>query len=120
MSGNSDSGSVGRALRELAETALASATVLEAEFASAAELMRVTVKAGRTLFFCGNGGSAADAQHLATEYVVRYMRARRAARLRRSRSRRTRRCSPPRRTTSASRRSSRGRSRHLRARAICS
>jgi D-sedoheptulose 7-phosphate isomerase len=28
--------------------------------------------------FCGNGGSAADAQHLATEYVVRYMRNRRA------------------------------------------
>jgi D-sedoheptulose 7-phosphate isomerase len=32
---------------------------------------------GRTLFFCGNGGSAADAQHLATEYVVRYSRTRR-------------------------------------------
>ena len=28
--------------------------------------------AGGTLFFGGNGGSAADAQHLATEYVVRY------------------------------------------------
>ena len=27
---------------------------------------------GGTLFFAGNGGSAADAQHLATEYVVRY------------------------------------------------
>jgi len=34
------------------------------------------LRAGRTLFFCGNGGSAADAQHLATEYVVRYSRAR--------------------------------------------
>ena len=33
---------------------------------------------GGTLFFCGNGGSAADAQHIATEYVVRYMRNRRA------------------------------------------
>jgi D-sedoheptulose 7-phosphate isomerase len=31
-----------------------------------------TLRAGRTLFFCGNGGSAADAQHIATEYVVRY------------------------------------------------
>jgi D-sedoheptulose 7-phosphate isomerase len=29
------------------------------------------------LFFCGNGGSAADAQHLAAEYVVRYGRDRR-------------------------------------------
>jgi D-sedoheptulose 7-phosphate isomerase len=30
------------------------------------------LRAGGTLYFCGNGGSAADAQHLATEYVVRY------------------------------------------------
>jgi len=32
---------------------------------------------GGTLFFCGNGGSAADAQHMATEYVVRYSATRR-------------------------------------------
>ena len=44
----------------------------------ALRLVRGTVSAGGTLFFCGNGGSAADAQHLATEYVVRYMRNRRA------------------------------------------
>ena len=37
-----------------------------------------TLRAGGTLFFCGNGGSAADAQHLATEYVVRYTATRRA------------------------------------------
>ena len=30
------------------------------------------LRGGGTLFFCGNGGSAADAQHMATEYVVRY------------------------------------------------
>ena len=35
-----------------------------------------TVQAGDTLFFCGNGGSAADAQHLAAEYVVRFQRER--------------------------------------------
>jgi D-sedoheptulose 7-phosphate isomerase len=34
--------------------------------------MRGTLVGGGTLFFAGNGGSAADAQHLATEYVVRY------------------------------------------------
>jgi D-sedoheptulose 7-phosphate isomerase len=67
-----------RALRELSETALATASSLEREIARAAEMIGATVKAGRTLFFCGNGGSAADAQHMATEYVVRYMRARRA------------------------------------------
>ncbi|HSU94122.1 MAG TPA: SIS domain-containing protein [Gemmatimonadaceae bacterium] len=66
------------ALRELADTALATAAALETEMARAADMVRETVSAGRTLFFCGNGGSAADAQHLATEYVVRYMRARRA------------------------------------------
>jgi len=41
-------------------------------------MVRETVRRGGTLYFCGNGGSAADAQHLATEYVVRYMRNRRA------------------------------------------
>jgi D-sedoheptulose 7-phosphate isomerase len=34
--------------------------------------MRGCLAGGGTLFFAGNGGSAADAQHLATEYVVRY------------------------------------------------
>jgi D-sedoheptulose 7-phosphate isomerase len=41
-------------------------------------MVRAAVARGGTLFFCGNGGSAADAQHMATEYVVRYMRDRRA------------------------------------------
>ena len=36
-----------------------------------------TLQGGGTLFFAGNGGSAADAQHLATEYVVRYSHNRR-------------------------------------------
>ena len=35
------------------------------------------LRGGGTLFFCGNGGSAADAQHVATEYVVRYAATRR-------------------------------------------
>jgi len=30
------------------------------------------LRAGGRLFFAGNGGSAADAQHIAAEYVVRY------------------------------------------------
>lgn len=36
-----------------------------------------TLRAGGTIFFCGNGGGAADAQHIATEYVVRYSASRR-------------------------------------------
>jgi D-sedoheptulose 7-phosphate isomerase len=35
------------------------------------------LRRGGTLYFCGNGGSAANAQHVATEYVVRYAAARR-------------------------------------------
>ncbi len=36
------------------------------------------IAGGGKVMFCGNGGSAADAQHLATEYVVRFARERRA------------------------------------------
>ena len=66
------------ALRELAETADRVATQLGPDLARAFEMVRETVQGNGTLFFCGNGGSAADAQHVATEYVVRYMRNRRA------------------------------------------
>ena len=66
------------ALRELAATAERVAVELDADMDRALEMVQSTVQRGGTLFFCGNGGSAADAQHLATEYVVRYMRNRRA------------------------------------------
>ena len=65
-------------LRELAETAQRVADQLGPSLDKALAMVRDTVKRGGTLFFCGNGGSAADAQHLATEYVVRYIRNRRA------------------------------------------
>jgi D-sedoheptulose 7-phosphate isomerase len=72
------SDSVTGALRELAETALRTAATLERDLDRALAMVRETAARGGTLFFCGNGGSAADAQHLATEYVVRYRRTRRA------------------------------------------
>jgi D-sedoheptulose 7-phosphate isomerase len=40
--------------------------------AAIADAYAAALRSGGTLFFAGNGGSAADAQHLATEYVVRY------------------------------------------------
>ncbi len=40
--------------------------------AAIADRFETTLRDGGTLFFAGNGGSAADAQHVATEYVVRY------------------------------------------------
>jgi D-sedoheptulose 7-phosphate isomerase len=39
--------------------------------AEAGEVMAETIRRGGTVLFCGNGGSAADAQHLATELVGR-------------------------------------------------
>ena len=65
-------------LRDLAALAARVADELEPQLHEALRLVRETVARGGTLFFCGNGGSAADAQHMATEYVVRYMRNRRA------------------------------------------
>ena len=67
-------------LRELSETAARAADVLGEQILAATQMVRETIASGGTLFFAGNGGSAADAQHIATEYVVRYQRARRALR----------------------------------------
>lgn len=36
-------------------------------------LMSNCIKKGGTIFWCGNGGSASDAQHLAAELVCRYI-----------------------------------------------
>ncbi|MCF6311524.1 MAG: SIS domain-containing protein [Verrucomicrobiales bacterium] len=42
------------------------------------ERTEVALRAGGKICFFGNGGSASDAQHLATEFVVRYSRQRAA------------------------------------------
>src|SRR5438105_12102297 len=65
-------------LRDLAGLATDTSNRLGDDVTRAAAMVRDTVRAGGTLYFCGNGGSAADAQHVATEYVVRYMRTRKA------------------------------------------
>ena len=63
-------------LRSLAR--LAEATVDQRDsIVRLADLYEETLRNGGTLYFAGNGGSAADAQHLAAEYVVRYDRTRR-------------------------------------------
>lgn len=61
----------------LAQLAARASRELAGEVAQVAEMVLHAVEGGRRLFFCGNGGSAADAQHLATEYVVRFRRRRR-------------------------------------------
>lgn len=70
--------SLTQALLELADVARNTAAHHGADIELAAAMISATIKRGGTLFFCGNGGSAADAQHMATEYVVRYMRNRKA------------------------------------------
>ena len=45
--------------------------------ASAAERLGEVLKRGGTIYLCGNGGSAADAQHIAAEFVGRFLRERR-------------------------------------------
>lgn len=42
--------------------------------ARAAELFLTTLRAGGKILLCGNGGSAADAQHIAAELTGRYLR----------------------------------------------
>ena len=46
--------------------------------ADLAQRLISALEAGKKILFFGNGGSAADAQHLAAEFVVRYRRNRRA------------------------------------------
>lgn len=62
---------VEQALESLARRTLES-RALGGRVAALAGRYAAVLRDGGTLFFCGNGGSAADAQHLATEYVVRY------------------------------------------------
>ena len=44
----------------------------EANISKCAELILRTLQAGKKVLLCGNGGSAADAQHIAAELVGRY------------------------------------------------
>jgi D-sedoheptulose 7-phosphate isomerase len=43
---------------------------------AAANVMTAALRAGNKVFFCGNGGSAADCQHLAAELLGRYLKER--------------------------------------------
>src|SRR5688572_999582 len=62
--------------RELAILAARIAEECARDVDAVADLVVARLRAGNKLMFCGNGGSAADAQHLATEYVVRFQQAR--------------------------------------------
>jgi len=57
-------------LRALAE--------IRTEIERASDLILSTLRAGGKVLICGNGGSAAEAQHFATELVGRYFKTRRS------------------------------------------
>jgi phosphoheptose isomerase len=57
-----------------AEETLRSLLHLDAQLAKAADSIEQCLRGGNKLLVCGNGGSAADASHFATEFVVRFMK----------------------------------------------
>lgn len=63
--------------REVLSAALSDRGFLDAA-AQAAEITIAAIRAGGKVLIAGNGGSAADAQHLATELLVRFYRDRAA------------------------------------------
>src|SRR5262245_58178452 len=63
---------------EAATQTLRALSRLEPQMARAADVIDECLRAGNKLLVCGNGGSAADASHFATELVVRFAKDRRA------------------------------------------
>jgi len=56
---------------------LGSLKTLEEPLAKAADMMTTCLTSGGKLLICGNGGSASDAAHIATEFVCRFQNDRR-------------------------------------------
>lgn len=65
-------------LSEHAEVLRATAEALAEPFERLLDLTVEAIRGGNKILFFGNGGSASDAQHLATELTVRYKRNRAA------------------------------------------
>ena len=59
-------------LRESAELKIKCAEALAEPIAKAAQMLVDCFKQGGKVMLCGNGGSAADSQHIAAEFVNRY------------------------------------------------
>jgi len=59
-------------LREAARTVKLTEQHCAAAVAEAAEAIIGCLETGGTVYFCGNGGSAGDSQHLATEFAGRF------------------------------------------------
>ena len=62
-----------KSLKEGAELRLKMAESMVEDITAAAEAIAGAFKAGRKLLLFGNGGSAADAQHIAAEFMNRFL-----------------------------------------------
>ena len=58
-------------LTESSETKLKINELLTEDILKSVEMLSSAFKAGKKLLLCGNGGSAADCQHIATELMIR-------------------------------------------------
>ena len=67
---------INRHFQDSAQTKLDAVAALAGPIARAAELMADALKADAKVMACGNGGSAADAQHFAAELLGRFERER--------------------------------------------
>jgi D-sedoheptulose 7-phosphate isomerase len=67
----SSSDYVFRSLLE-SQMVMTKSTLLASDVANAAEIVVKSLKSGGKIIWCGNGGSAADSQHLAAELVGRF------------------------------------------------
>jgi phosphoheptose isomerase len=63
-----------RAAITAARETLGSLVALEPQLTKAADLIENCLRSGNKALVCGNGGSASDAAHFATEFVVRFIK----------------------------------------------
>lgn len=63
--------SIKKALKDSADLKLEVAEILSEKILEAANALSSAIEGGGKAMFCGNGGSAADSQHLAAELIVR-------------------------------------------------
>ena len=78
---NPDNSSAARLARSLEEHVKAIQALIDSrlpEIVAAGSLIWRALESGNKILLCGNGGSAADAQHIAAELVGRYEQQRRA------------------------------------------
>ncbi len=75
---SSNAGALARSLEEHLKTIQALIDSRLPEIAAAGGVIWEALRSGNKILLCGNGGSAADAQHIAAELVGRYEQQRRA------------------------------------------